>query len=129
GRSECAALVPLAEAAVKNGEPVARLQLPRRRGRTTGRVLIVDDNRDGAGMLAEMFAAFDSETRFVHDGPSAFTVAEQFQPHIALLDLGLPVIDGFEVARRFADNPRLRRTRLVAVTGYGQAHDRAHDGG
>ena len=123
--SEFAIRLPLAESALKSGEPVARLQLPRRRGRTTGRVLIVDDNRDGAAMLAEMLSAFGYETRFVHDGPSAFIVAEQFQPHIALLDLGLPVIDGFEVARRFADNPRLRRTRLVAVTGYGQVQDRA----
>jgi CheY-like chemotaxis protein/two-component sensor histidine kinase len=123
--SEFAIRLPLAEAALKSGEPVARLQLPRRRPRTAGRVLIVDDNRDAAAMLAEMLAAFGYETRFVHDGPSAFLVAEQFQPHIALLDLGLPVIDGFEVARRFAESPRLRRTRLVAVTGYGQVQDRA----
>jgi signal transduction histidine kinase len=123
--SEFAIRLPLAESALKRGEPVARLQLPRRRGRTTGRVLIVDDNRDAAATLAEMLAAFGYDTRFVHDGPSAFIVAEQFQPHIALLDLGLPVIDGFEVARRFAENPRLRRTRLVAVTGYGQVQDRA----
>jgi signal transduction histidine kinase/CheY-like chemotaxis protein len=123
--SEFTVRLPLEVFALKGRDHVARLQLPRRRGRTIGRVLIVDDNRDGAALLAEMLTAIGYETRFVHDGPTAFVVAEQFQPHIALLDLGLPVIDGFEVARRFASNPRLRRTRLVAVTGYGQVQDRA----
>lgn len=61
----------------------------------------------------------------MHDGPGALVAAEQFQPHLALIDIGLPVMDGFEIARRFAANPRLRRTKLVAVTGYGQAQDRA----
>jgi CheY-like chemotaxis protein/anti-sigma regulatory factor (Ser/Thr protein kinase) len=88
------------------------------------RVLIVDDNEDGALMLSEMLSAFGFQTRVAHDGPTALAVAEDFTPDIALLDIGLPVMDGFELARRFTDSPRLHRTRLVAVTGYGQAQDR-----
>jgi CheY-like chemotaxis protein len=52
-------------------------------------------------------------------------MAEQFEPDVVLLDIGLPVMDGFEVARQFAQRPRLRRAKLVAVTGYGQEQDRA----
>jgi CheY-like chemotaxis protein/two-component sensor histidine kinase len=121
--SEFTIRLPLAMEGEHAREPVARLQLPRRR-RSTGRVLIVDDNRDGAAMLADMLSTFGYETRVVHDGPSAVTVAEHYLPDIALLDIGLPVMDGFEVARRFAESARLRRTRLIAVTGYGQAQDR-----
>ena len=89
-----------------------------------GRVLVVDDNQDAALTLADMLSAFGYITRPVHDGPSALRVGEDFQPDIALLDIGLPVMDGYELAHRFAEHPRLRHTRLVAVTGYGQPQDR-----
>ena len=60
----------------------------------------------------------------VHDGPSALREAEDFLPHIAVLDIGLPVMDGYELASRFKEHPRLAQMRLVAVTGYGQEQDR-----
>ena len=88
------------------------------------RVLIVDDNEDAAMMLSEMMSAFGFVTRYVHDGLTALRVAEEFDPDIALLDIGLPVMDGFELARRFRAHPTLSRTRLVAITGYGQEQDR-----
>lgn len=63
-------------------------------------------------------------TRAAHDGLSALRVAEDFDPDVAILDIGLPVMDGYELARRFTAHPRLRRSRLIAVTGYGQDQDR-----
>jgi PAS domain S-box-containing protein len=92
--------------------------------RSTARVLIVDDNRDAAVMLAALVEAFGYETRVAYDGPSALTEAEEFAPHLALVDLGLPVMDGFELARHIGAHPQLRDVKLVAVTGYGQDRDR-----
>jgi CheY-like chemotaxis protein len=63
-------------------------------------------------------------TATAEDGPAALAAAAQFRPEVALLDIGLPVMDGFELARQFRADPELRRTRLIAVTGYGQEHDR-----
>ena len=89
------------------------------------RVLVVDDNVDAAELLAELLSEDGYAAIAVHDGPSALAAAETLQPHVALLDIGLPVMDGYELARRFAAHPRLRQVRLVAVTGYGQDADRA----
>jgi signal transduction histidine kinase/DNA-binding response OmpR family regulator len=99
-------------------DPVRPVQVPSR-----SRVLIVDDNHDGAMLLADMLSTFGYITRVVHDGPSALREAEVFAPQIALLDIGLPVMDGYELASRFKEHPRLSQTRLVAVTGYGQEQD------
>jgi CheY-like chemotaxis protein len=62
--------------------------------------------------------------RVAHDGPEALKLAAEFDPDLALLDIGLPVMDGYELARRLHDDPGLRRVPLVAVTGYGQPADR-----
>jgi CheY-like chemotaxis protein/anti-sigma regulatory factor (Ser/Thr protein kinase) len=88
------------------------------------RVLIVDDNADAATLLGALVREFGYDTRVVFDAPSALSEAERFEPQLALVDLGLPVMNGFELASRFADHPRLRQAKLVAVTGYGQQHDR-----
>ncbi|MDP9121235.1 MAG: response regulator, partial [Acidobacteriota bacterium] len=61
-----------------------------------------------------------------HDGPSALEIAEDFRPGIALLDIGLPVMDGYELARRLRAMPGQASIRLIAVTGYGQESDRGH---
>ena len=87
------------------------------------RVLVVDDNEDAAAMVAEMLNIYGYEPRTAHDGPSALTSALDFRPQVAILDIGLPVMDGFELARRFGEHAELRETRLVALTGYG--HDSA----
>jgi PAS domain S-box-containing protein len=88
-----------------------------------GRVLIVDDNQDAAMLLAEALQLAGFATEVAHDGAAALRAADRFGPDVALLDLGLPLMDGYEVARR------LRAThgespKLIAVTGYGQASDR-----
>ena len=59
-----------------------------------------------------------------HDGPSALQIVETFTPDLALLDIGLPAMDGYELARRLRAMPALAALRLVALTGYGQARDR-----
>jgi len=95
------------------------------------RVLVVDDNEDIALMISELLSAWGYEARYAHDAITALALAETFEPDAAVLDIGLPVIDGYELAKRFAQHPKLRHTRLVAVTGYGQEEDRkrAHTAG
>jgi signal transduction histidine kinase/ActR/RegA family two-component response regulator len=92
--------------------------------RTARRVLIVDDNVDAASLLAELLSELGHATEWANDGPSALAAAARFRPDLALLDIGLPVMDGFELARQMRRVPELPRLRLVAVTGYGQEHDR-----
>jgi PAS domain S-box-containing protein len=100
------------------GDPGAA---PRRdRGR---RVLIVDDNEDAAGLLADLLEAMGHTTRVAHDGPTALRIVESFVPHLAVLDIGLPIMDGYELARRLREQVR-GGVRLVALTGYGQDADR-----
>jgi len=88
------------------------------------RILVVDDNEDGAEMLAETLSGKGYETRVAHDAPTALRVAADFAPDIAFLDLGLPVMDGYELASHLRGLPGLEGVRLVAVTGYGQESDR-----
>ena len=88
------------------------------------RVLIVDDNRDAAELLAEVLGAGGLVTRVAFDGPGALRMASEFCPEIALLDIGLPVMDGYELGRRLRGLPGLTDVKLVAVTGYGQPGDR-----
>lgn len=88
------------------------------------RVLVVDDNADSAEMMTLALSAVGFETRRALDGLTALSVAEEFQPTVALLDLALPGIDGYELARRIRQHPILSEIKLVAVTGFGQARDR-----
>jgi len=90
----------------------------------TGRVLIVDDNADAALTLAELVGLAGYEVRAAHDGAEALEVAKDFRPELALLDIGLPGMSGYELAQRLRGMPALGPLRLVALTGYGEAHDR-----
>jgi CheY-like chemotaxis protein len=87
------------------------------------RILVVDDNEDGVAMLAHMLAMRGYETCVAHDGPSALLLAAQFRPQVALLDIGLPVMDGYELATHLRNIPELDGLQLIAVTGYGQESD------
>ena len=94
-------------------------------GQATGRVLVVDDNRDAVAMLRLALERLGYAVDVAFDGPSALEKAAEFLPDIVLLDIGLPVMDGYEVARRLrATQPPGRPLRLLALTGYGQAADR-----
>ena len=90
------------------------------------RVLIVEDDADSAAGLDAILSADGFETRVAHDGPEALRVARSFRPGVVLLDLGLPGMDGLEVARRLRADPVMAATtRLVALTGYGSTEETA----
>lgn len=94
-------------------------------GAPTGRrVLVVDDNVDAAESLALMLEVFGHEARPAFDGPEALAVARGFRPEVVFLDIGLPGMDGYEVARRFRAEPELAGAVLVALTGWGSAEDK-----
>jgi CheY-like chemotaxis protein len=88
------------------------------------RVMEVDDNVDAAEMLAAALTAKGYQIRVAHDGPAALLTAEKFRPAIGFLDLGLPVMDGYELAARLREIPDLQSMTLIALTGYGQESDR-----
>ncbi len=88
-------------------------------------ILVVDDNADALEMLVEALTLLGHRPVAAPDGPTALEVAATHQPSIALLDLGLPGLDGYGLAQRLRELPGLGGLRLVAITGYGQASDRA----
>jgi CheY-like chemotaxis protein len=87
------------------------------------RVLVVDDNADAARSLSMLLEMNGHEVHTCHDGPSALRAAEAFGPEVVLLDIGLPGMDGFEVARRLREQTVPQQPLLVALSGYGQAED------
>jgi two-component system CheB/CheR fusion protein len=95
------------------------------------RVLIVDDNEDAANSLAMVLQLSGHETASVYTAADALEHAAVFKPDVVLLDIGLPGMDGYEVAQRLRELPGLRGIKLVAVTGYGRSDDRlrARDAG
>ena len=88
------------------------------------RILVVDDNRDSAKTMAMMLKLLGHTTELAHDGEEAIGVAENFRPNVVLLDIGLPKINGFEVARRIRGQSWGREMFLAAMTGWGQDEDR-----
>jgi CheY-like chemotaxis protein len=88
------------------------------------RVLIVDDNEDAANSLAMILELGGHETASVYTALDALQRAATFRPDVVLLDIGLPDMDGYEVAQKMRELPGLRHIRLVAVTGYGRSDDR-----
>jgi CheY-like chemotaxis protein len=122
--SEFTLRLPLASghAAQVEGETSGAVQ-PRAQG-TGPSILIVDDNEDAAAMLAEYVKSLGYRVRTAHDGPAALKIAFDAPPDIALLDIGLPVMDGYELATRLRELAMGPQMKLIAVTGYGQAEDR-----
>lgn len=88
------------------------------------RILVVDDNPDSAMSLAMMLSMRGHETRTAHDGETAVSTAEEFRPRVILLDIGLPKLNGYEVAQRIRQEAWGEQMFLVAVTGWGQDEDR-----
>lgn len=93
------------------------------RPRVPLRVLLVDDNPDSADGLAMLLELQGHETRVAYDGETALESARTFRPHAALLDIGMPHMDGYELARRLRAAPETKDTMLVAMTGWGQEED------
>jgi len=126
--SEFAVALPLgpAPALVENErkEPDVSVDAPETTPPARLRLLVVDDNEDAASLLGETLTALGHEVRTAYDGPSALQLAEQFEFDAAVLDIGLPVMDGYELAQRL--RARLhppRRVRFIALTGYAQPAD------
>jgi signal transduction histidine kinase/DNA-binding response OmpR family regulator len=100
----------------------AEVSIPRAR-RDGLRILVVDDNEDAATLLADALDLLGHETRIAHDSPRAIHAVKDFTPDVAFLDIGLPVMDGYELGRRLREEAGLEKLRLVAVSGYGQESD------
>jgi PAS domain S-box-containing protein len=90
----------------------------------TLQVLVVDDSRDMANSTALLLRASGHDVRVAHSGSEALAIAAAYRPSVVLLDIGLPAVDGYEVARRLRQLPECQTARLIAVTGYGQDSDR-----
>jgi len=100
--------------------PASRDARPPRR-----RILVVDDNLDAANSLARLLTrVYGQEVRMAHDGPSALVAAGEFLPEVVLLDIGLPGMDGYEVAHALRNLPESGGMLVVALTGWGQEKDR-----
>ena len=84
------------------------------------RVLVVDDNVDSADSIAMLLQVSGHEVRVAYSGQDGLDMADKYQPDIVLLDIGLPGMDGYEVARRLRKQPESKEAKLIAVTGYGQ---------
>ncbi|HZR10822.1 MAG TPA: ATP-binding protein [Myxococcales bacterium] len=98
--------------------------MPPQRDAAAARVLIVDDNVDAASVLADALSHLGYSTAVAHDGPSGLLTARTFQPRVILLDIGLPVMDGYELASRLRAEAGSGMPALVAITGYGQSADK-----
>ena len=95
------------------------------------RILIVDDNRDGADSLVMLLRLMGNDTRTAYDGQQGVDVAGEFRPDVILLDIGLPKLNGYEACRRIREQPWAKSVVLIAVTGWGQEDDRrrSHEAG
>ena len=119
GGAEFVLRLPLApEQLVVSGDPrCATAEMPSRR------VLVIEDNADAAETLREMLEMWGHEVAVAHDGRAGIEKARTFRPDVVLCDIGLPVMDGYEVARAIRADPELASTFLVAVTGYALPED------
>ncbi len=127
GPGKGAAFIVELPAAYVRQAPLARVSpTPARQtpGAPHDTVLVVDDNEDAATMMQAALEQLGYRVEVAFDGPSALAKADDRKPAVVLLDIGLPVMDGYEVARRLREMSKGRPVRLIAVTGYGQETDR-----
>jgi CheY-like chemotaxis protein len=94
-------------------------------------VLVVDDNIDAAVSLGMLLKLAGQDVRVAYDGPTALRQAAEFRPELILLDIGMPIMDGYEVCRRLRGQFSLEKMTVVALTGWGQEEDRrrSHEAG
>jgi CheY-like chemotaxis protein len=86
--------------------------------------LVVDDNEDAANSLALLLKLKGHHVEVAHHGTTALKIAENYRPEMIFLDIGMPGMDGYEVARRLRQHPELKNVVLAALTGWGQQEDR-----
>jgi two-component system CheB/CheR fusion protein len=124
--SEFVVQLPIAQLSAQPFEPQPVAPEPPPVPRTAHglRVLVVDDNEDAADSLQLLLSAWKHDVRVAHDGVQALAVARAFKPQLALLDIGLPEMSGYELAQRLRALPELQPLRLVALSGYSRDSDR-----
>ena len=124
--SEFSIRLPAAKLALRSGESRdgGTESEPMRRDEGCRRVLVVDDNEDAREALRFLLEDEGHQVHTAADGPEALSVAASFVPDVVLLDIGLPGMDGYEVARRLRNIPQCRSVFIAAVSGYGQPEDR-----
>jgi PAS domain S-box-containing protein len=119
--SEFTVRLPAADSAAQKTTPKAgRPHVARQ----SSRVLVVDDNRDTVAGLAKLLGLLGHDVRIAYDGPTAIEVARSHRPEVVLLDIGLPGMDGYDVAKRLRTEPYCKDSLIIAVSGYGQEEDR-----
>jgi CheY-like chemotaxis protein len=118
-------VLPLARAGdgTRPAEPEAGTEAEAEEPTGALRLLVVDDNLDAAETLAELLGTMGYEVRQAGDGEAALKVAEKFAPHVVLLDIGLPGMNGYDVCRRMRQQRGGKRRTMVAITGWGQPED------
>jgi CheY-like chemotaxis protein len=104
--------------------PVQSAPQVREQGAGVSRILVVDDNVDAATTLSMILEACGYQTRVAHDGMGALEAAQDFRPQVAFLDIGMPVMDGYDTARAMRRLRGLDTMTLVALTGWGAESDR-----
>lgn len=117
-------LAALPEPALASAPDSSGSRLPESGAGEQLKILVVDDNKDSAESLAALLMLSGHEARTAYDGLSALEEAQTFLPDVMLLDIGLPKLDGYEVAHRLREDPERNRMMLLAMTGYGQEEDR-----
>ena len=120
--SEFVVRLPVRIAAAVDVKPALAATAPDSKGRQ--RVLVVDDNVDAADSLALILRITGYEVLCTYDGPCALDAAQNLNPDVVVLDIGLPGMTGYEVARKLRQQSRFENTPIIAVTGYGQEYDR-----
>src|SRR5580698_10367533 len=95
------------------------------------RVLLVDDSIEAAEAMSMLLETLGHDVRTMHDGPSTLAMVDEFAPEVVILDIGLPGMNGFEVARELRARESTRHVLMIALTGYGDASDKrqAHEAG
>lgn len=122
--SEFVVRLPWPAAAAPPEVPQAADRSPPQPALASQRVLVVDDNQDSANSLAMLMRVLGHEARTAHDGLAALEAAREFRPSVVLLDIGLPGMNGYAVARQLRQMPETHRAVLIAQTGWGQEDDR-----
>jgi two-component system CheB/CheR fusion protein len=122
--SEFLVRLPLATRAEQRSGPAPAVRHPRPAVRDGARIVVVEDNEDSRELICELLSSEGYDCNSAATGPAGLALVNQLRPDVVILDLGLPEVDGFEVARRIRRDPPNDRVCLIALTGYGQAADR-----
>jgi PAS domain S-box-containing protein len=122
--SEFTVHLPASTRPVAQAQPAELPHPPLKRARAPRRVLLVDDNRDAAEMIATLLSAAGHEVRVANDPAEALREADSFCPQVAILDIGLPVMDGYTLGGELRERLGDATPTLIALTGYGQEQDR-----